>query len=51
YALRGVIYGGENHFTSRIVKPNGDMWYHDGIETGKNTVFQGSMHSQDPGYL
>ncbi|KAJ7106599.1 hypothetical protein C8R44DRAFT_563729, partial [Mycena epipterygia] len=33
YALRGVIYGGENHFTSRIIKPNGEMWYHDGIET------------------
>ncbi|KAJ7112376.1 hypothetical protein C8R44DRAFT_632100 [Mycena epipterygia] len=51
YVLRGVIYGGENHFTSRIVRPNGDMWYHDGIETGHKTVNEGSMHSMQADYL
>ncbi|KAJ7128334.1 hypothetical protein C8R44DRAFT_615622 [Mycena epipterygia] len=51
YALRGVIYGGRNHFTSRIVKPNGILWYHDGIETGKSCVNEGSMHEQEADYL
>ncbi|KAF8145875.1 hypothetical protein K438DRAFT_1871179 [Mycena galopus ATCC 62051] len=35
YVLRGVVYSGNLHFTSRIIKPNGSIWYHDGIETGK----------------
>lgn len=35
YAIRGVIYGGDEHFTSRISKENGEMWYHDGIEIGR----------------
>ncbi|KAJ7696998.1 hypothetical protein B0H17DRAFT_871458, partial [Mycena rosella] len=43
YALRGVIYSGANHFTSRIIKPNGAVWYHDGIETGRNSVEEGSV--------
>lgn len=51
YALRGIIYGGENHFTSRIVRPNGEMWYHDGIETGHTTVNEGSIHSLEADYL
>jgi hypothetical protein len=32
--LRGIVYHGENHFTSRIISPEGAMWYHDGITTG-----------------
>ncbi|KAJ7828120.1 hypothetical protein B0H14DRAFT_2594787 [Mycena olivaceomarginata] len=28
FALRGVIYAGENHFTSRIIKENGAIWHH-----------------------
>ncbi|KAJ7133229.1 hypothetical protein C8R44DRAFT_565621, partial [Mycena epipterygia] len=51
YALRGIIYGGENHFTSRIVMPNGNVWYHDGIETGHKMVNEGSMHSMETDYL
>lgn len=51
YALRGVLYGGENHFTSRIVKPDGETWFHDGIETGKKCVYEGNLHSKDPGFL
>ncbi|KAJ7229540.1 hypothetical protein B0H12DRAFT_972152, partial [Mycena haematopus] len=31
YHLRGVIYYADNHFTCRIIKGNGDFWYHDGI--------------------
>ncbi|KAJ7310828.1 hypothetical protein DFH08DRAFT_667300, partial [Mycena albidolilacea] len=43
YALRGVIYSGENHFTARVIKDNGAVWYHDGIETGSTTIAEGSI--------
>ncbi|KAJ7923851.1 hypothetical protein B0H13DRAFT_1469063, partial [Mycena leptocephala] len=33
YAVRGLIYSDGEHFTSRIIKPNGSVRYHDGIET------------------
>ena len=33
--LRGIVYHGGYHFTSRIVSAKQDIWYHDGINTGK----------------
>jgi hypothetical protein len=36
YAIRGIIYLTNHHFTSRLVKPNGALWYHDGILTGSS---------------
>ena len=32
--LRGVVYYGAYHFTSRIVSASGHVWYHDGMSTG-----------------
>ncbi|KAJ7831954.1 hypothetical protein B0H14DRAFT_2162560, partial [Mycena olivaceomarginata] len=48
YALRGIIYAGENHFTSRIIKENGAIWYHDGIATGRKCQYDGQLHSLPP---
>ncbi|KAJ7222666.1 hypothetical protein B0H12DRAFT_971210, partial [Mycena haematopus] len=31
YHLRGVVYYADHHFTCRVLKGNGDFWYHDGI--------------------
>ena len=33
--LRGTVYHGDNHFTSRFISSNGTIWYHDGITTGR----------------
>ncbi|KAJ7318343.1 hypothetical protein DFH08DRAFT_714817 [Mycena albidolilacea] len=41
YALRSVIYIGNHHFTTRILKENGDVWFHDGIETGLTCIAEG----------
>ncbi|KAJ7617673.1 hypothetical protein DFH06DRAFT_1012334 [Mycena polygramma] len=41
--LRGIIYGGGSHFTCRFIEQNGDMWYHDGITTGRRCVRHGNM--------
>jgi hypothetical protein len=51
YALRGVIYSGQNHFTARIIRENGAIWYHDGIETGATTISEGSVHAQNSSFL
>jgi hypothetical protein len=41
YKLRGIIYFGDSHFTSRIVYDNGMSWFHDGIATGQTLVYEG----------
>src|SRR5271170_4349819 len=32
--LKGVVYYGGYHFTSRFISENGMTWYHDGMTTG-----------------
>jgi len=34
--VRGLIYHGDFHFTSRIIGTDGIVWYHDGMTTGSN---------------
>ena len=41
--LRGIVYHGRYHFTSRIVSSKQDTWYHDGINTGKKCIREGSL--------
>ncbi|KAJ6467983.1 hypothetical protein C8R47DRAFT_990276 [Mycena vitilis] len=36
--LRGIIYGGEGHFTCRYIERDGEMWFHDGITTGRDCL-------------
>jgi hypothetical protein len=45
YDLRGVTYFGNAHFVSRIITPEGQVWYHDGIETGRTTVLEGLVQN------
>ena len=35
FKLRGIIYFGGYHFTSRILASDGHIWFHDGITTGR----------------
>jgi len=41
YRLRGVVYHGSYHFTARIIDSNNCVWYHDGMTTGKDCVYEG----------
>jgi len=43
--LRGIVYHGENHFTSRIISPEGNTWYHDGMTTRNTTVVDTHLNS------
>jgi hypothetical protein len=44
--LRGIVYHGGYHFTSRIVSSEQTIWYHDGINTGKICLQDGILGSQ-----
>jgi hypothetical protein len=46
YKLRGIVYYGNNHYTSRYISNNKEMWYHDGIQTGNSLTFNGYITSQ-----
>jgi hypothetical protein len=39
--LKGLIYHGSFHFTSRIISKDGDVWYNDGKEMGRECIMEG----------
>ncbi|KDR67913.1 hypothetical protein GALMADRAFT_79064, partial [Galerina marginata CBS 339.88] len=41
-SLKGIIYSGSNHFTSRFIV-NNEIWYHDGISTGSKCIKEGHL--------
>jgi len=43
YYIRGIIYFGGFHFTSRIVTHDGFVWFHDGIATGHHSQVDGRL--------
>ncbi|KAJ6549428.1 hypothetical protein DFH09DRAFT_1502328 [Mycena vulgaris] len=49
--LRGVIYFGNIHFTSRIIGSDGRVWFHDGIGTGRACVDENYLDSHRPAFL
>ena len=47
YNLRGIIYFGAGHYVSRFVSTDHHVWYHDGIETGRNMINDGMLNNCD----
>jgi hypothetical protein len=45
YRLAGVIYFGDMHFVARIIRQDGQIWFHDGITTQRNLIYEGSIAS------
>jgi hypothetical protein len=41
--LRGIVYFGDFHFTSRIISSTGDIWFNDGISTGRSCEEDGHL--------
>ena len=46
FVLFALCYHGENHYTTRVVR-DGDVWYHDGVETKDKLVYEGKMDTLD----
>ena len=38
-----AIYYTGNHFVSRLISPTGEVWYHDGIETKCQCIYEGHL--------
>ena len=38
-----IVHHGNNHFCSRIISPDGTIWYNDGITTRNNSVEDGHL--------
>ncbi|KAJ7030888.1 hypothetical protein C8F04DRAFT_961062 [Mycena alexandri] len=49
--LRGIIYGGDAHFTSRYISAQGSVWFHDGMTTARSYVEEGHIDSMDAASL
>ena len=45
YALQGVVYFGESHYTSRIIPNGNQVWFHDGMDTGDLLRYEGLLTS------
>lgn len=45
YRLAGVVYFGDMHFVARIIRQDGQIWFHDGITTRRNLNYEGSIAS------
>ena len=43
YKLRGITYYRQYHFTARVIQNNGFVWYHDGLATGRNLEYEGTL--------
>ena len=43
--IRGLIYHGDFHFTSRIIGNDSNVWYHDGMMTGSTCEIEGDFDS------
>jgi hypothetical protein len=41
--VRGLIYHGDFHFTSRIIGIDGNVWYHDSMTTGSSCENKGDF--------
>jgi hypothetical protein len=41
--LRGIVYHGDNHFTSRLISNSGKIWYHDGMVTKETCIEDGTL--------
>jgi hypothetical protein len=46
--IRGLVYHGNFHFTSRIIGTNGIVWYHDGMTTRSGCENEGDFDKLSP---
>ncbi|KAF8584290.1 hypothetical protein K439DRAFT_1312539, partial [Ramaria rubella] len=51
--LSGIVYYDaiRQHFVARVIGKQGDVWYHDGINTGQQCVPEGNLSAFDSAQL
>jgi len=43
--LQSLVYHGDYHFTCQIIDKSGNIWFHDGMTTGRSTLKEGKFGS------
>ena len=43
--LKGLVYHGDYHFTCHVIDKSGNIWFHDGMMTGRSTLKEGKFGS------
>ena len=46
--LAGVVYYGQHHFTAQNILSDGQFWFYDGVDTGKNLIYSGTVNLNPP---
>ena len=46
YKLAGIVYFGDTHFVACVIRQDGQIWFHDGITTGRSLIYEGSIASR-----
>ena len=46
--LAGVVYYVQHHLKAQIVSSDGQIWFYDGVDTGRNLIYSGSVNSNPP---
>ena len=49
--LCAVVYHGENHFTSRVITSEDDVWFNNGRVTEKQCEYEGKLQLLDHNHL
>ncbi|KAF8581395.1 hypothetical protein K439DRAFT_1263134, partial [Ramaria rubella] len=49
--LRGIIYHGSYHVTSRIIDKTGNIWSHDGTKYDGQCKMTGKVSAEELGFL
>ena len=47
YKLKGLLYHGDHHFSSRVIDEAGGIWFHDGIHTKRTCDYEGCIYDID----
>ena len=47
YKLCGIIYFGDAHYTARVISDSGMVWFHDGIATGQELLYEGVLNQNE----
>ena len=45
YRLAGIVYFDDVHFIACIIRQDSQIWFHDGITTHHNLIYEGSIGS------
>ena len=47
YKLCGIVYFGHSHYIAHVITENNMVWFHDGITTGHDLIYEGMLNDNN----